>query len=41
MIDDGSPFPQVAAKDLDGGDTTVNALAEGSWTTVLFYRGHW
>ena len=41
MLQNGSPFPPLAAKDLEGSEVVVADLLEGAWSAVLFYRGHW
>jgi len=37
----GQPFPTINAKDMDGNAVDLSSLGTGSWTVVLFYRGHW
>ena len=41
MLDNGDRLPAIAATNLDGESVDVSSLAAGSWTVVLFYRGHW
>ncbi|MGI9614250.1 MAG: hypothetical protein ACR2QO_15170 [Acidimicrobiales bacterium] len=41
MLDNGQPLPPIAATDLEGNAVTVDELVAGSWSVVLFYRGHW
>ena len=41
MIENGETLPSIAAKDRDGNETTVEQLTAGTWSVVLFYRGHW
>ena len=41
MLDNGDSFPALAARDLEGEAVTLNEFIEGSWSVVLFYRGHW
>jgi len=37
----GQTFPTINAKDMDGNAVDLASLGTGSWTVVLFYRGHW
>ena len=41
MLANGSPLPAIQAKDLDGNDVALADLTSGSWSVVIFYRGHW
>jgi hypothetical protein len=41
MLDNGASLPEIGALTLEGEKVTVGALAAGSWSVVLFYRGHW
>lgn len=41
MLDNGTHLPVIAARDLDGTEVTLKELTDGSWSAVLFYRGHW
>lgn len=41
MLDNGQQLPSISAKNLDGEPVTVAELIAGSWSVVLFYRGHW
>lgn len=41
MLHNGSRLPAIVAKDLDGVDVEISDLTRGSWSAVLFYRGHW
>jgi hypothetical protein len=41
VLTNGEPLPPISARDLDGNDVTVSELTNGSWSAVLFYRGHW
>jgi len=41
MLENGSPLPPITATDLEGNDTALADLTGGSWSAVLFYRGHW
>lgn len=40
-LDGGSPFPEFFLHLLDDSRTTVKAALSGSWSVLLFYRGHW
>lgn len=40
-LDAGDPFPDLHVKILDSADTTVRSELGGSWSVLLFYRGHW
>lgn len=39
-IDNGQALPQVDAV-LDGESVNLANVTAGSWSVVLFYRGHW
>lgn len=41
MLSNGTPLPPITATDLEGTARVVAELTEGSWSAVLFYRGHW
>jgi hypothetical protein len=41
MLQQGSRFPQLTLKLVDGGTILLPAEAPGRYTAVLFYRGHW
>ena len=41
MLENGAQLPPIEAKDLDGHPVTITDLTDGSWSVVLFYRGHW
>jgi len=41
VLANGDTLPEIPAVDTDGAPTTINGLVEGSWSVVLFYRGHW
>lgn len=41
MLDNGTEVPTITGKDRDGNDVTIGELTAGSWSVVLFYRGHW
>ena len=41
VLDNGNQLPVIAARDLDGTEVTLKELTDGSWSAVLFYRGHW
>lgn len=34
-------FPTVTGTGTDGGRVALPAEADGSWSVLLFYRGHW
>jgi len=40
-LDAGSPFPEISVSLLDNGVTSVRTALSGSWSVLLFYRGHW
>lgn len=40
-LDAGMPFPDFPVHVLDSPATTVKAALGGSWSVLLFYRGHW
>ena len=37
----GNRMPALLATDLDGESADLAALAAGSWTVILLYRGDW
>ncbi len=39
-INNGENLPSIHAV-LDGEDIDIAQFGSGSWTVVLFYRGHW
>ena len=41
MLNNGESLPAIGAKDLEGSEVRVSDLTDGSWSVVLFYRGHW
>jgi peroxiredoxin len=41
MLDNGTQLPPIQAKDLDGNPVTLADAVQGSWSVVIFYRGHW
>jgi hypothetical protein len=41
MLKNGASLPEIEARTLEGEQVTVGGLAAGSWSVVLFYRGHW
>ena len=41
MLDNGTPLPAIQATNLDGQRVSLDATTSGSWSVVLFYRGHW
>ena len=41
MLDNGDHLPVISAKDLEGTAVDLTGLTDGSWSAVLFYRGHW
>lgn len=41
MLSNGDSLPPIPAKDLEGNEVTITDLTAGSWSAVLFYRGHW
>ena len=41
MLPNGESLPSIDAKNLDGESVSIADLTEGSWSVVLFYRGHW
>ncbi len=41
MLETGDYLPAIAARNLDGDQVDVTELVQGSWATVLFYRGNW
>lgn len=41
MLDNGAAFPAVEARDLEGNVVSLDTITTGSWSIVLFYRGHW
>lgn len=34
-------FPTITGTDTGGGTVTLPDDADGSWSVLLFYRGHW
>ena len=41
VLANGAPLPSIPAKDLEGNDVALTELTAGSWSVVIFYRGHW
>ena len=41
MLDTGDRIPAITAKDIEGEAVDLAELTAGSWSAVLFYRGHW
>ena len=41
MLENGTSLPAIPAKNLDGDDVALADLTAGSWSVVIFYRGHW
>jgi len=41
MLANGEPLPPIGGTDLDGAAVDVADLTDGSWSVVLFFRGHW
>jgi peroxiredoxin len=41
VLSNGDSLPPIPAKDLDGEEVNLTGLTAGSWSVVLFYRGHW
>ena len=37
----GDPMPTLMATDLEGASADLTAVAAGSWTVILLYRGDW
>ncbi len=35
------PFPTITGTTVDGKTVTLPDDADGSWSVLLFYRGHW
>lgn len=40
-LDSGMLFPDIAIHVVDGAPTSIKAALRGSWSILLFYRGHW
>lgn len=40
-LQNGDRFPSLTADRLDGTTMTLPDDLAGSWSLVLFYRGHW
>ena len=41
MIENGEILPELVGKNAAGEDVRLDQYGAGSWTVVLFYRGHW
>lgn len=41
MLENGSQLPSIAARNLDGDAVELAAATSGTWSVILFYRGHW
>ena len=41
MLENGSVLPDIAARDTEGNGVALADVTAGSWSVVLFYRGHW
>ena len=41
MLENGTPLPAISARDLDGNEVALSDATAGSWSVVIFYRGHW
>ena len=41
QIVSNDPFPTVTGTTTDGNTVTLPDDADGSWSVLLFYRGHW
>jgi peroxiredoxin len=41
MLDNGAQLPAITARDLEGNDLALADMTAGSWSVVVFYRGHW
>ena len=40
-LSNGEGLPPITATGLDGEPVRIDELVAGSWSVVLFYRGHW
>lgn len=40
-LKNGDVLPTITAPVVDDGEMTLPDDLEGSWTVVVFYRGHW
>ena len=40
-LNNGDPFPSLSAPLVGGGTLALPGDLAGSWSVVLFYRGHW
>jgi peroxiredoxin len=40
-LDAGMPFPDFTVQALDASPASIKATLGGSWSVLLFYRGHW
>ncbi len=39
-IENGTTLPAIDAE-MNGETVDLSAVAKGSWSALLFYRGHW
>ncbi|MFW6088331.1 MAG: hypothetical protein ACODAB_01175 [Gemmatimonadota bacterium] len=40
-LDDGDRLPSLTAPVVGDGEITLPDDVEGSWSLIVFYRGHW
>ena len=40
-LENGDPFPTLEAPRVSGGPMKLPGDLDGSWSLVVFYRGHW
>lgn len=40
-LENGDVFPTLTAPSVDDGEMTLPEELEGSWSAIVFYRGHW
>ena len=40
-LDSGDAFPDFRVSVLDNAETSIRSQLSGSWSVLLFYRGHW
>lgn len=41
LLQNGERLPAIAGFNADSEAVSVADLAQGQWTAVLLYRGHW
>lgn len=40
-LENGDRFPELAAPSVGDGEMTLPGDLDGSWSALVFYRGHW